>query len=71
MHDESVKRDREKNGVNIVLGPNAKEYADAEINVDLKGVTLADALERVAESVGLTVEATDTELLIVKKKAKP
>jgi len=71
LHDESVKRDTEKKGVKIALGPNAKHFVDAEVNVDLKDVTLAEALERVAESVGLKVEATETELLLAGKKAKP
>ncbi len=70
LHDESAKRDPERKGINISLGPNAKELADAEVNLELKDVTLAEALERVAEAVSLKLEATDTELLLVRKKAK-
>jgi hypothetical protein len=70
LQGESVKRDPERKGVKISLGPNAKELADAEVNLELKDVTLAQALERVAEAVGLRLEATDTELLFVTKKAK-
>ncbi len=71
LHDESVKRDPARIGVNISLGPNAKELADSVVNLELKDVTLAEALERVAQSVSLKLEATDTEILLVRKKAKP
>ena len=53
LHDESVRRDAERKGVKISLGPNAKEFAGAVVNLELKEVTLAKTLERVAEAVGL------------------
>jgi hypothetical protein len=70
LHDESVRRDRQRKGVKISLGLNAKDLADAEVNLELKEVTLAEVLERVAEAVGLKLEASDTELLLVRKQAK-
>jgi hypothetical protein len=70
LHDESVKRDPARSGVTISLGPDAKQLADTEIKLDLKDVTLAETLGRVADSVGLEVQANDTELLLVRKKAK-
>lgn len=70
LHDESVKRDAARKGVTVSLGPDAKQLADAEINLDLKDVTLEKTLERVADSVGLEVQATATELLLVRKKGK-
>ena len=70
LQDESVKRDADRKGVTISLGPDAKQLADAEINLELGDVTLAETLGRVADSVGLEVQATDTELLLVRKKAK-
>jgi hypothetical protein len=66
LQDQSVKRDPARKGVTISLGPDAKQFADTEIKLELKDVTLAEALERVADSVGLKVQATDTELLLVK-----
>jgi hypothetical protein len=48
-----------------------KQHADATVNIDLKDVTLAGALERIAESVSLEVEATDREVLLVRKRSKP
>jgi hypothetical protein len=70
LHDESVRCDAAQSGVAISLGPDAKPLADAEINLDLRDVTLAEALERVVESVGLEVQATEFELVLVRKKAK-
>jgi hypothetical protein len=70
LQEESVKRDPAREGVTISIGPDAKQLADAEINLELRDVTLAETLERVADSVGLNVQASDTELLIVRKKAK-
>jgi hypothetical protein len=70
LQDESVKCDAARKGVTISLGQDAKQLADAEINLDLGGVTLAEALERVADSIGLEMQATDAELLLVRKKAK-
>jgi hypothetical protein len=71
LHEESVKRDTDGKGVKIALGPNVKQHADATVNIDLKDVTLAGALERIAESVSLEVEATDREVLLVRKRSKP
>jgi hypothetical protein len=70
LHDESVKRDPARIGVTISLGPDAKQLADAEINLDLKNVTLKETLERLADSAGLEVQVTATELLLVRKKGK-
>jgi len=70
LHDESVKRDAARKGVTISLGPDAKQLADAEINLDIRAVTLAKTLESVADSVGLEMQATATELLLVRKKGK-
>jgi len=70
LHDDSVKCDAARKGVTITLGSDAKQLADAEINLELRDVTLAEALGRVAESVGLKLQATETELLLVGKKAK-
>lgn len=70
LHDECVRRDPARKGVSFSLGPDAKELADAEIHLELRDVTLAETLERVADSVGLEMQATDTELLLVRKKAK-
>lgn len=70
LQDESVKRDAARQGVTISLGSDAKQLADAEINLDLKDVTLEEALERVAVSVGLEVQATDTDLLLLLKRGK-
>jgi hypothetical protein len=70
LHEESVKCDAGRKGVTISLGLDAKQLADAEINLELGDVTLAEALGRVADSVGLEVQATDTELLLVRKKTK-
>jgi hypothetical protein len=68
LHNQSIKCDTDHKGVKIALGPNAKQHAGAKINVDLKDVSLAEVVERVAESIDLKVEATDTELLLVPKK---
>ena len=71
LHDESVKRDSAHKGVKITLAANAEAKAYTVIKLDLKDVTLANALERVAQSAGLRLQATDTELLLVLKTAKP
>lgn len=70
LQDQSVKCDPDRKGVKISLGPDAKQLADAGINLDLKDVTLAETLGRVSDSVGLEMQATDTELLFVLKKSK-
>jgi hypothetical protein len=70
LHDECVKRDPARKGVAFSLGPDAEQLADAEINLKLTDVTLEEALRRIADSVGLEVQAKDTELLLVRKKAK-
>jgi len=71
LHDDSVKCDATGKGVTITLGPDAKQLADAEINLELlRDVTLAETLQRVADSVGLKVQASDAELLLVDRKAK-
>ena len=70
LQDECVKRDPARKGVTISLGPDAKQLPDAEINLELRDVTLAETLGRIADSVGLKLQATDTELLLVGKKAK-
>lgn len=70
LQEESVKCDPAGKGVAISLGPDAKQLANAEINLELKDVTLAETLGRVADSVGLEMQATDTELLLVPKKTK-
>jgi hypothetical protein len=70
LHDECVRRDPAQQGVTISLGPDAKQLADAEIKLELRDVTLAETLGRIADSVGLEVQANDTELLLVRKKAK-
>jgi len=70
LHDESVRRDPAKIGVSISLGPDAQKLAGVGINLELKDVTLAEALRQVADSVGLKVQATDTGLLLVAKNAK-
>ena len=66
LHDESVKRDPARQGVTISLAPDAKQLADAEIKLELSDVTLAEALGRIADAVGLKLQSTDTELLLVK-----
>lgn len=72
LHDESVRLDTARNGVAISLGPDAQTLANAQINLkEIKDVTLAEILGRVADSVGLDVQADDTELILVRKKAKP
>ncbi len=71
LHDESIKRDPKRKGVKITLAANAKAKAYTIIKLDLKDVTLAKALERVAHSAGLRLESTDTELLLVLKTTKP
>jgi len=70
LQKESVKRDAARKGVTISLAPEAKHLADAKINLELQDVTLAEALGRIADSVGLELQATDTELRLVTKKAK-
>jgi hypothetical protein len=70
LHDECGRRAPAWKGFTISLGPDAKELADTEINLKLTDVTLAETLGRVADSVGLEVQANDTELLLVRKKAK-
>lgn len=70
LQDESVKRDKNRKGITISIGPDEKQLADAEVNLDLKDVTLAEAIARVADSVGLEMQAIDTEILLVRKKAK-
>ena len=70
LHDECVNRDPARKGVTISLGPDARQLADAEVNLELRDATLAETLGRVADSVGLEVQANDTELLLVRKKAK-
>lgn len=69
LQKESIKRDVSHKGVPISLGPDAKQLADTEVNLELKDVTLLEALERVADSVGLEMHATDTEFLFVRKVA--
>lgn len=69
LHDESVKRDAARKGITISLAPDAKQLAGAEINLDLRDVTLSETLERVAGSVGLEMQATNTEIFLVRKKA--
>jgi hypothetical protein len=71
LHGESVKRDSAHKGVKITLAANAQAKAYAIIKLDLKDVTLATALERVAQSAGLRLQATDTELRLALKTAKP
>ena len=70
LHDECLKRDPDGKGATISLGPDVKQLADAEINLKLTDVTLEEALGRIADVVGLEVQATDTELLLVRKKVK-
>ena len=70
LHDECVKRDPARKGVPISLGPDAQQLADAEITLELRDVTLAETLRRIADAVGLEVRANDTEILLVRKKAK-
>ena len=70
LQDESAHRDPARKGVTISLGPDAKQFADTEINLQLKEVTLAETLGRIADSVGLEVQANDSELLLVQKKGK-
>jgi hypothetical protein len=71
LHDESVRRDSAHKGVKITLAANAEAKAYTVIKLDLKDVTLAKALERVAQCAGLRLQATDTELLLVLRAAKP
>lgn len=70
LRDESVKRDKGRKGITISLGPDEKQLEDVEVNLDLRDVTLAEAIVRVADSVGLDTRASDTEILLVRKKAK-
>ena len=70
LHDECVKRDPARKGIPISLGPDAQQLAYAEITLELRDVTLAETLGRIADSVGLEVQANDTEVLLVRKKAK-
>jgi hypothetical protein len=70
LHDESVRRDAYRKGVIISLASGAKQLADADINLELTDVTLAEALGRIADSVGLDMQATDTEILLVRKEPK-
>jgi hypothetical protein len=70
LHDESARRDPAHQGIAFSLGPDAQQFADLEVKLELKNVTLAETLERIADSVGLEVQANDTELLLVRKKAK-
>ncbi len=53
-----------------MLGPDANQFAGAKINIELRDVTLSEALERVAVLVGLKVQATDAEIFLVGKNAK-
>ena len=68
LQDESVKRDVARKGVTISLGPDASQLSDVEVNLALRDITLAETLGRVADSVGLEIQAADTELLLVRKK---
>ncbi len=70
LQDECAKRDPARKGIPISLGQDAKQLADAEVNVKLKDTNLAEALGRIADSVGLKLQATETELLLVGKNAK-
>jgi len=71
LQDESVKRDPARKGISISLGPDTKQLANSGVNLELKDVTLAEALGRVADSVGLEMQqANDTEILLVRKKGK-
>lgn len=70
LQNECVKRDPAQKGIPISLGQDAKQFADAEVNLNLKDTNLAEALGRIADSVGLKLQATETELLLVAKSAK-
>jgi hypothetical protein len=70
LQDESVKHDAARKGVTISLGSDDKQLANVEVNLNLRDITLAAAIGRVADSVGLEMQATDTEILLVRKKAK-
>jgi len=68
LHNESVKRDAAREGVTISLEPDAKQQGDSEVNLDLRDITLAETLERIADSIGLEIQATDTAILLVPKR---
>jgi hypothetical protein len=70
LHDECVRRDPARKGFGISLGPDAEQLADSEIKLKLTDVTLEEAIRRIADSVGLEVQANDTDLVLVRKKAK-
>jgi hypothetical protein len=70
LHNESVKRDAAWKGVTISLEPDAEQQGVSEVNLDLRDVTLAETLERIADSVGLEIQSNDTEIFLVRKKAK-
>lgn len=70
LQAECAKRDPARKGIPISLGPDAKQFADSEVHLQLKDTNLAEALGRIADSVGLKLQATDTELLFVGKNAK-
>jgi hypothetical protein len=70
LQSECAKRDPARKGIPISLGPDAKQFADVEVNLKLKDTNLAEALEHIADSVGLKLQATETELLLVGKNAK-
>lgn len=69
LHAESVRRDPNHQGVTISLAPEAQNLAFTGVTLKLEEVSLAIALERIADSVGLKVKATDTELILVPKDA--
>ena len=70
LHDECVRRDPNRKGVAFSIREDAKQFAETEIHLDLRNVTLAETLERLADSAGLEVEAKESELLLVPKRAR-
>ena len=70
LQDECLKRDPAGKGIAIALAPEAKQFADAPVHLDLKEANLAETVERIADSVGLKMQASDTGLLLVEKSAK-
>lgn len=62
--NETKKRDPEGKGIKISLAENARDKSYTSIKLDLKNVSLADALGSIAQIARLRVQETDTEIIL-------
>ena len=71
LNNESNKRDPEGKGVKITLAENIKTKGLTAITLNLKNVTLADALASIAKIARLRLQETDTGIVLTETTGNP